>query len=538
MSDREWLWNNRSGLAILRVSSQKQLGGISHETQEAEIKNYCKRYGIELVDVRRIVESAKDSDDRKKYSAAIKHALANDVKHLLFYMYDRESRNLTDNETNEKLVKNGLIVIHYVRENKVLHKDSPDSEFFIRDVQAAANKQFIRNLTAKTLDALKQKAEGGWFPSNRVPLGYIVQKITDSEGKLMKRGSIVVVDPNQSRVRWVQREFELRAEGYSYEQIRNQIVSEGLVPPDKISQYRKPAIEKRLQNPFYEGKFIWQGKTYEGKHPVIIPVPILAQARNRKKGLRLVRTDNRGVFGGGFILCGSCGCAIVFDPKRKKTRSGKVTDFPYYHCTNGRKLHASLQGLHVHERILWEQFDRAVDSIQISPALAAAVSEALNDTYRSHVALSSVETEKARARLADLLKLEDLAMDHLMTNTLDQESFKRQIGRIRTERESLNKKIETLRSQMTGSFRETTESILELCKNAKTLYLSRAPQERRLFLEKILSNPLLTGLTLEYQLRKPFGVLAIINQNEEWRRHVDDFRTQCASLLTGGDPSG
>src|SRR6478609_9512454 len=135
----DWRLGNDRALAILRVSSQRQKDGISHDTQEAEIKQYCSRHGLQLEETHRIVESAKDSADRKKFKAAIDSALTNDLRHILFYMYDRETRNLSDNERNEKLVKSGLIVIHYVRENKVLHKDSPDSEFFIRDVQAAAN---------------------------------------------------------------------------------------------------------------------------------------------------------------------------------------------------------------------------------------------------------------------------------------------------------------------------------------------------------------------------------------------------------------
>ena len=86
-------------------------------------------------------------------------------------MYDRETRNLSDAESNEKLVRLDKIVLHYVRDRKVLHKFSPDSDFFLRDIQAVSNKQFVRNLSAKVSDALLAKAEDGNYPGNWPPLG-------------------------------------------------------------------------------------------------------------------------------------------------------------------------------------------------------------------------------------------------------------------------------------------------------------------------------------------------------------------------------
>src|SRR4051812_5889803 len=69
-------WNyqtesNFRALAILRVSSGRQPGGVSHNTQDSEITKYCKDHDLDLVETRKIVESAKRSIDRKKYNAAI-----------------------------------------------------------------------------------------------------------------------------------------------------------------------------------------------------------------------------------------------------------------------------------------------------------------------------------------------------------------------------------------------------------------------------------------------------------------------------------
>jgi predicted site-specific integrase-resolvase len=127
-------------IAILRVSSHRQKDNTSHETQEAEVRSYAAEAGIEIDRVFHLVESAKATEARKKYHAALNYALKQKIGAILFYMHDREARNLTDNETNERLVRAGQIEIHYVRDRKVLNRNSPEFEYIMRDFMAVNNK--------------------------------------------------------------------------------------------------------------------------------------------------------------------------------------------------------------------------------------------------------------------------------------------------------------------------------------------------------------------------------------------------------------
>lgn len=530
---REWRGSNRKGIGILRVSSHRQKDNISHDTQEKEIREYCARHRIELSRVFKIVESAKDSDNRKQYSEALASAISNDTPHILFYMYDREARNLTDNEKNEKLVRSGLLIIHYVRDGKVLHKDSPDSEFFIRDVQAAANKQFIRNLAAKVSDAMREKAEQGWYPGNHAPLGYAHLHRKDENGRIIPRGTTIGPDPDERRVRQVQREFELRAQGVSYEEIRRRIISEGLIPENGLSQYRKTTIERRLKNVFYWGRFVWDGIEYEGKHPKIIPDLILrrVQATGSMRGMRLLARDQEHGLFQGWLRCAECGCLAVYDPKTKRYRSGASKTYHYYHCTNGRGAHSGLSGMNLEERDIWRQFDQVIDAIQIPKELAESVARALNDGHRTIVAQATREIEESRLMIQALETKEDRLFDSFLSKAIEEEDFRRMRARLREERDTFQRLRDAAKSRIQGQYRETAESVLELCTQAKSLYLSRPIGERREFLEMILSNPRLNGRTIEYDLKKPFQMLTKINNNEEWRALIDEFRTCCAALL-------
>ena len=55
---------------------------------------------------------------------------------------------------------------------------------------------------------------------------------------------------------------------------------------------------------------------------------------------------------------------------------------------------------------------------------------------------------------------------------------------------------------------ESVKSILELATSAKSLWIRKSAQERKDCLNMILSNPVLEGVNVRYELKKPFAVLA------------------------------
>ncbi len=62
---------------------------------------------------------------------------------------------------------------------------------------------------------------------------------------------------------------------------------------------------------------------------------------------------------------------------------------------------------------------------------------------------------------------------------------------------------------------ESVKSILELATSAKSLWIRKSAQERKEFLNLILSNPILDGVNVRYELKKPFAVLVKMSENPE-----------------------
>jgi hypothetical protein len=93
--------------------------------------------------------------------------------------------------------------------------------------------------------------------------------------------------------------------------------------------------------------------------------------------------------------------------------------------------------------------------------------------------------------------------------------------KLRQERDYYTALMERANIQINDACWQNAKSIIELATLAKSLWLTRSRLEKKEFLEKILSNPVLDGTTVRYALRNEMGVLALIKQTEEWRPQGD-----------------
>ena len=510
---------DNDAVALLRVSSHRQADNFSHETQLKEIQSYCVGAGLNLIKATPIVESAKDSDNRKQYNREIEEAVKKGIKHIIFYQFDREARNLTDNERNEKLVKAGILSVHYAHDKKVYNQDTSDSDFYLRDITAAGNKQFVRNLGTKINGGTKTKAEKGWFPSSQLPLGYIHFRPTNASGREIRRmPTTIITDPNTKVVEMIQREFALRARNYSYDKIRTTIIEEGLIEDE--NKYLLSGIEKRLKNKFYRGFFDWQGTEYKGSHELIINQDILdaVDASFKEKLLQTIIPENKtfGIFGGGYLKCKTCGCNIVHEHKRKINKNGVIIEYDLYRCSNGKHQHNSLKGLYVTELDIWNTFSRAVDEISITKALADKINDTLNATH--------IKAKEARRReinnYSQTLELIDAKGDKLFDmytqGLVDKDEYRRQSDRLKEERRNYTQLLQNISADIDDKFFETISTTIELAINAKLLWNLANTKKRKELLDELLSNRHLNYLnnaTIEYDLKSPFKELAELRKN-------------------------
>lgn len=110
---------------------------------------------------------------------------------------------------------------------------------------------------------------------------------------------------------------------------------------------------------------------------------------------------------------------------------------------------------------------------------------------------------------------------------LDDPGYRRQVRRIRAERDDYTEQLEALNIAISDAGMSSVKEVIELAMNAKSLWKGMNRQERLEYLKRVCLNQTLDGLTVSYQLEKPFARLASWGENKEWRRELDNFRTAC-----------
>lgn len=527
MANVDWIGKNKKAVAPLRVSSAGQEGNTSWLLQKRDCEDYCRRNGLELIETVQIVESACRSELRKKYSEIIRRAEKQNIQHILFHRYDREARNLTDNENNEVLVRQGKLVLHYVADGKVLHKNSPDTDFLMRDYHAVQNKHYSRELSTKVRRATQTKAEEGWYPGCRPPDGYIHEKLRSEKGFEKRRGSIIVIDPKEVIVKRVKREFEIRAETPtpSLREVRQKVISEGLVSPQELKSYGISSIEGRLKNVFYDARFVWNKTEYPGKHDRIISAELFWKVQATFGIKTPIKKNPIAIFGHGWIKCADpqCGCDITFDPKTKvlKTTLESKT-YNYYRCSNGKRKHKSLQN--VSEDSIFEQLGGAVRKISIREDFRDELLSAVNETLIKMKRAVRDDLERFEAALLGIKDKEDRAYDRYDSGEIDKETYNHQRKRLQVEQLEYANMMKQAQLSISDAAMETVESIIELATNAESLWIHMTKAEKRELLDNLLSNRVLDGVTVRYEIIKPLRTLAEMKENSDWRRKADSNR--------------
>lgn len=500
-------------IIINRVSDRKQKEGYSLNAQQRHGMEYASQKGFQVLKVYTFQETASKQTQRKRFSEILDFvedypnhkALA-----LIVEKSDRLGRNHRDKEYIQELYRSGKIEVHLYKEGRIFDKNSNATDIFIDDIMTSVGKYAALNIARESIKGMTEKCEQGWYPS-KAPFGYL--NVKDPQTKF----KVSAPDPESRHL--VLKIFELRAQMKSYETIRLEILESGLVPAKFLGRFaRQSAMEKILKMSFYSGRFYWRGNWYQGKHELIIPPVLYQKVQNTFNKAGSSKHQKMGLLTN-WIDC-QCGCKVTYDPKLKSLKStGEKKFYPYYRCANGKKAHAKL--VYMSETKIIDKFGDAVDQITVTGDLAKDIAEALNRTHQKVKAARRREIEGYKVALKNLEGKEDECYQDLKLGILDDAGYQRQLARVRKERERFTDLMAQAQEEIDDAYLVTAKKILELAKNAKSLWLSRTLEERRDFLEKLLSNRVLDAPSVRYELKKPFRVLSEMVQKSQWRPQGD-----------------
>src|SRR6267378_3036156 len=239
----------REAVLYARVSSKDQeREGFSIPAQLKFLREYASRNDFHIAQEFVDVETAKTTG-RKKFGEMLAFFPRNPgCRVLIVEKTDRLYRNFRDCVTLEDLD----VEIHLPKEGQIISKDSKSQAKLMHGIQVVIARNYIENLRDEVRKGMREKAEQGIYPS-RPPFGY--------RNNILERS--IEIDAEKAPL--AQRMFEPYASGrHSLSSLREALRIESR------QSFPKGYLQRLLMNPFYKGRFVWQGKIFRGTHPPLV----------------------------------------------------------------------------------------------------------------------------------------------------------------------------------------------------------------------------------------------------------------------------
>ena len=478
-------------MAVLyaRVSSKDQeREGFSVPAQLKLLRQYANDHRLTIVQEFVDIETAKQTG-RTGFGAMLEFLRTDSsCRTILVEKTDRLYRNIKDWVTIGDLD----LEVHLVKEGVVLSEESRSSEKFMHGIRVLMAKNYIDNLSEEVRKGMREKAEQGHWPTV-AHVGYLNNLGTHR----------IEVDPVRGPL--VAQLFERYAQGdVSLKEVTRVAGEIGLTHPRSERRLVKSEIHRILRNPIYAGEFLWKGKRYKGLHQPIISMALFEAVQDVFDAANRPRYTKRRHAFSGLVTCGRCGCAMTAEIKKGR--------YVYYHCTGGR---GSCGNTYVREEVLSRQFADIVKRVQVPAAVADWIAEALRESeadkeryHRTAVMQLQQQYLAVQARL-------DSAYDDRLAGRISDELWLRKSGEWEAELASIRR--DTARHELAShDYASTGSKILELAKNAHSLFIQQNSHEQARLLRTLVSNCTFDRGSLSVTYVKPFDMLVEGNESGNW----------------------
>lgn len=473
-----------NAIIYARVSSKEQEAeGYSIPAQLKLLRDYASKNSLLIQQEFTDIETAKKAG-RTQFNKMLDFLEENkNIKHILVEKTDRLLRNIADYALFDRLIELSGVIIHLVKENVFLSRDSRSNEKFIFGVKALMAKNYVDNLSEETRKGMMEKAEQGIYPSF-APYGYVNQATPDGK-------KTVTIDPNTAP--FIKRLFELYATGdYSLLTIKKKLLEEGMIYRNG-KNFHKSTIETMLKNEFYTGVFYWKGKKYENaKHEAIVTKELFQHVQNIMRRPHKNKSRKNIFSYNGLLNCGVCGCALTAEIQKEK--------YIYYHCT-GHKGKCN-QG-YLKQEVIDTEFENLLSNIQITAIDQESILRGLRESYKDKMEYHKncvKQLEKQIKTLQD--RIDQVYLDKL-DKKISEKFWQVQTTKWLKEKEDLTLKL-LAHQKADTNYLENANLVVELARKAVYLFKKQNSEQKRKLINLIVSNSTYKDKKLDITMRCPF----------------------------------
>jgi site-specific DNA recombinase len=449
----------------VRVSSRDQEEeGFSLQAQRRLLHEYAVGRRIVIAKEFVDVESAKRGD-RNGFTQMVQYLKKHRAtcRTILVEKTDWLYRNPKDWITLDELD----VEIHFVKENKIISRDSPSSEKLAHGMTVVIAKHFIDNLSEETLKGMTEKARSGFYPSF-APVGY-----RNADGTGGKR--ILLPDGDTAPV--ITQIFERFATGnYSLRALVKALNAEGVMLRGR--RIAGSAVHQVLRKRLYTGDFDWNGTTYEGSHEPLVTREVWQRVQELLDARAENKTKVKHHFAfTGIVHCGHCGCLLVGEIKKGR--------YVYYHCTGNR---GKCTEPYTRQEVLTREFANVLQELVIPQPILEWLGDAVLTSDQTEQAARSQTIKKLQARYEQIqARIETMYLDKL-DGRITQEFFDKHSANWRREQNGLLRKIQDIQKATPAPIDQAVD-MLQLVSRASELFLQQSAAEQRRLLHVVVERP-------------------------------------------------
>jgi site-specific DNA recombinase len=487
----------KKAVIYARVSSKEQeKEGYSIPAQLDLLREYALKNGFEVAREFIDIETAKKAG-RENFGKMIQFFKDfPDSRIVLVEKTDRLSRNFRDNVTLEELG----VKIHLVKDGRVISKDSSPSEQMIHGINLVLAQHYILNLAEEVKKGMNKKVELGGYP-HKAPFGY----------KNNKEDRTIEINPKEAEV--VRQLYEWYAEGgFSLKELRKKAKEDGLL--EGISNYKAgvSSIENMLKSPFYYGHFIWKKSLRKGSHEPIVSKELwdVVQSVFNKRTNHNRKPRKNGLLFAGLINCEHCGCLISGEVKKKK--------YVYYSCTQAKGKCENHQ--YIREGEIESQMIAYLDLIQFDGEKLEWLKEALKLSHKDEAKYHKKMIRDLGAQLESVKSKIDFMYEDKIEGKISQKLWDRKYEEWSKEQDDITLSIEKHKNA-DQSYITLGVKLLDLAKNAVSLFQKQDVLGKRELLKIVLQNSFLDGKKVVSTYKTPFDMLVEDAKSKNWLGWLD-----------------
>ena len=263
-------------LAYTRVSTEEQLRhGSGLEIQKEQITEYCRKNGLELIDIFSDEATSGSKENRAGLNKLLRYSRENKVSSVIIQKLDRLSRDTMYGLWVQKELAKVDVELISIKEEHVSGNDPVQN--LMRTIIFAFAEFEKDQISGRLLSGRRNKAESKKEKaSGNCPIGYKYQ-YTDNNNP------VVVVDVDRAEI--VKEMYKLYMHGSSIQQIANILNDKGTLTA-RGGLFTKASVHVILTNDFYTGIVRFDDLKVTGKHDPIISKIVFGKVKNKLKSNR------------------------------------------------------------------------------------------------------------------------------------------------------------------------------------------------------------------------------------------------------------